>query len=92
MEVVLLWLDELDDVVCALIQSAERLRWPSLGIGLAAACAVAVTSTGELLLDWLGVLTSVALVSVALWAVGAGARAAALLTKSTQRTIVRSSA
>lgn len=37
MEVVLLWLDELDDLVCAGLLCAERLRPSCLAVGLTAA-------------------------------------------------------
>ena len=75
MEFLLLWLDEIDDAVCALVQAVERLRLPFLEIGYAAACALLVDHFARLPDAWTHALASIAVVGVALWALGSMIRA-----------------
>ena len=68
MEIILQWLDDLDDAVFAVVPAVERLRWPCLQIGLAAACGQAAASLAEVPGSLAPALVSVALGSVVLWA------------------------
>lgn len=70
MEVILLWLDDLDDLVCALAQVAERSRWPSLKIAFGATLALAAARFAALPEVWGSVLSSVSVGGLALWAIG----------------------
>jgi hypothetical protein len=70
MEIILQWLDDLDDGVFAVVPAVERLRWPCLQIGLAAACGLVVVSFAEILAGLAPALVWVALGSLALWAIG----------------------
>lgn len=71
MEVVLLWLDDLDDVVFTAPLVWESLRRLLLQIGLAAAFALAGCELSATATDWVPVLTGVAGASVAAWLLGA---------------------
>ena len=70
MEVILLWLDDLDDLACALAQVAERSRWPSLKIAFGAALFLAFARVAALPEAWGPLLSSVSLGGLGLWAVG----------------------
>jgi hypothetical protein len=71
-EIIMQWLDDLDDLVVAIVHMVERLRWPCLQIGFSAACGLVVVSLAQASLAWVSVLTWVALASLALWAAGIG--------------------
>ena len=71
MEVVLLWLDDLDDVVFVLISYWERLRRLCLQIGLFAAITLAGCELSFTAAQWSLALASVAGSSVVIWFLGA---------------------
>ena len=70
MEVILLWFDDLDDLVCAFAQIAERLRWPSLKIAFSAALFLVVVQVAALPEAWGPLLSSVSLAGLVFWALG----------------------
>ena len=70
MEVILQWLDDLDDLVSALLQIAERARWPSLKIAFVAALSLVVARIVALPDVWGPLLSSVSLGGLILWAAG----------------------
>jgi hypothetical protein len=74
MEVVLLWLDDLDDALFLAALLWERLRRIVLQIGLAAALALAGCELSAIATHWWGAFTAVAGVSVGAWALGATLR------------------
>lgn len=67
MEVVLLWLDDLDDLVFSLALSWERLRRGLLQLGLTAALGVVVCELSMLATEVIPALTVAAAGSVAAW-------------------------
>jgi hypothetical protein len=72
MEIVLLWLDELDDVVFVITAFWERTRAVCLQVGLLAAVALAGCElTIEQAARWSPALASVACSSVVVWSTGA---------------------
>jgi hypothetical protein len=71
MEVVLLWLDELDDFVFAGALVWERLRRWCLQVGLLAAVMLAASELTRTAALWAPALAGVAASSVALWLLGA---------------------
>ena len=75
MEVVLLWLDDLDDVVFTLALAWERLRRVTLGIGLVAALALMASELSAIAVQWAATFSGVAAASVGAWFVGAAFRA-----------------
>ena len=76
MEIVLLWLDDLDDLVFALALKWEGLRRVVLRIGLVAALAVALCELSVTATAWTPTLSGVAAGSVAMWMLGAALRIA----------------
>ncbi len=75
MEVVLLWLDDLDDFVFSaalLFESARRL---ALQLGLLSACAMAVCELAAFGADWVPTLTGLAAGSVLVWSASVAFRA-----------------
>jgi hypothetical protein len=75
MEVVLLWLDDLDDALFCAALVWERLRRAVLRIGLAAAFALAASELTAFATHWAPVFSYVAASSVAAWFAGAVLRA-----------------
>jgi hypothetical protein len=75
MEVVLLWLDDLDDVLFSAALVWERLRRIVLQIGLAASFALAGAELSAIALQWAPAFSGVAAASVSAWLLGAGFRA-----------------
>ena len=75
MEVVLLWLDELDDVLFSAALLFERLRRNVLQIGLAAAVALAGSELSAVATEWWPAFSTVAAGSVGAWLTGAALRA-----------------
>jgi hypothetical protein len=71
MEIVLLWLDDLDDFVCALVALWAGMRRLCLQVGLLAACSLAACEASMTAAAWLPMLAGVAAASVALWLAGA---------------------
>jgi hypothetical protein len=71
MEIVLLWLDELDDVVFVITAFWERTRALCLQIGLIASLALAGSELTIEAARWSPALASVALSCVAFWSTGA---------------------
>ena len=67
MEVLLLWLDELDDVVFVLASLSYRLRQRCLQIGLTAALTLVGVELVVVAPKWSSALASVAGASVVLW-------------------------
>jgi hypothetical protein len=74
MEVVLLWLDDLDDILFSAALGWERLRRLVLQIGLAASFAVAGAELSSVATQWAPALSAVAAASVAAWSLGGGLR------------------
>jgi hypothetical protein len=75
MEIVLLWLDDLDDLLFWVALVWERLRRVLLQIGLAAAFGLAAVETAAVARQWAPLLCLVAAVTVSAWLAGAAARA-----------------
>jgi hypothetical protein len=71
LEIILLWLDDLDDLVFALALRWESLRRIVLQVGLAASLAVATCELSFTGTEWTPTLAGVAAASVAMWALGA---------------------
>jgi hypothetical protein len=71
MEVVLLWLDDLDDVLFSLALAWERLRPALLQIGLAASFALAGSELSATATQWAPAFSGVAAASVGAWLLGA---------------------
>ena len=67
MEVVLLWLDDLEDLLFMIPAVWERLRWRCLQLGLIAALSLAGIESSQILLHWAPTLAGVAAASVAIW-------------------------
>ncbi len=80
MEIILLWLDDLDDLVFSVVYAIERMRWPCLEVGFSAACGLAVVSFADVLASWVPALFWTALASVMLWV-------AALIARELSRTV-----
>jgi hypothetical protein len=74
MEVVLLWLDDLDDALFSVALAWERVRRAVLQVGLASAVVFAATELLAIASQWTLALSYVAAASVAAWAVGTLAR------------------
>ena len=75
MEVVLLWLDDLDDALFSVALAWERLRRVVLKIGLTSAVALAASELSAIATHWTPALTYIAASSVAAWIAGAVLRA-----------------
>ena len=71
MEVVLLWLDDLDDLVFVLAAVWTRLRRSCLQVGLSAAFLLAACELSMTAAVWSPALAGIAGSSVALWSAGA---------------------
>jgi hypothetical protein len=71
MEVVLLWLDDLDDLVFVLVSLWARLRRFCLQVGLAAAFLLAACEVSMTAAVWSPALAGIAGSSVAVWTTGA---------------------
>jgi hypothetical protein len=74
MEVVLLWLDDLDDAMFSAALVWDWLRRLLLQIGLAAACALAASELAAIATQWWLAFTGIAAVSVGAWLLGAALR------------------
>lgn len=70
MEVVLLWLDDLDDALFSMALVWERLRRFVLKVGLAASVTLAAAELAAIATYWVPALSFVAAVSVAAWTAG----------------------
>lgn len=88
MEIILQWLDDLDDVVFALVQAVDYLRWPCLQIGLAAACGLVVLQFADVLGGWAPALVCVALGGVLIWVVAIAIRELARVAGTAARQVV----
>ncbi|HEY3515766.1 MAG TPA: hypothetical protein VGL98_01875 [Gammaproteobacteria bacterium] len=75
MEVVLLWLDDLDDALFSVALAWERLRRGVLQVGLASAIVVAASELSAIATAWTPAFSSVAAASVVAWFLGTLARA-----------------
>jgi hypothetical protein len=75
MEIVLLWLDDLDDLLFSAALIWERLRRVLLQIGLGAAFGLAAAETAAVATQLAPLLSAVATVAVSTWLAGAVARA-----------------
>jgi hypothetical protein len=75
MEIVLLWLDDLDDLLFSLALVWERLRRLLLQIGLAAALGLAAVETAAVATPWSPLFSLVAAATVTAWLAGAAAHA-----------------
>ena len=76
MEVVLLWLDDLDDLVFSTALAWERLRRAVLQLGLLAAFGLATCELLATAIAWVPALALIAAASVATWGLGAVLRIA----------------
>jgi len=74
MEVVLLWLDDIDDAVFCVALAWERVRRAVLQVGLASAIFLAAAELSAIATAWTPAFTSVAAASVVAWLVGTLAR------------------
>jgi CHASE2 domain-containing sensor protein len=74
MEVVLLWLDDLDDAFFLAALEWEHLRRGVLRVGLAASLALAASELAAIATQWAPVFSGVAAASVAAWFLGAALR------------------
>jgi CHASE2 domain-containing sensor protein len=70
MEVVLLWLDDLDDALFSVALAWERLRRLVLQVGLASALVVAAIEIAAFATAWTPAFSYVAAASVVAWVVG----------------------
>lgn len=75
MEVVLLWLDDLDDALFCAALAWEPLRRGVLKVGLASAVLLAAAELSAVATSWSPAFSGVAAASVIAWLVGALARA-----------------
>jgi CHASE2 domain-containing sensor protein len=75
MEVVLLWLDDLDDVLFSMALAWEPLRRGVLQVGLTSAIFLAAAELFAIATAWTPAFSSVAAASVIAWLVGTLARA-----------------
>jgi CHASE2 domain-containing sensor protein len=75
MEVVLLWLDDLDDALFTMALGWERLRRLVLKVGLASAIALAAAELAAIATQWVPALSLLAAGSVAAWSAGSLLRA-----------------
>jgi hypothetical protein len=74
MEIVLLWLDDLDDLLFCAALVWERLRRQLLQVGLAASFALAATDVGAIATQFAPFLVTIAATTVGAWLLGAAAR------------------
>jgi hypothetical protein len=70
MEVVLLWIDDLDDVLFSVALGWERLRRIVLQIGLAASLALAAAELSTVATQWTPAFSGIAAASVSAWFLG----------------------
>ncbi|HEY9181697.1 MAG TPA: hypothetical protein VIQ99_00770 [Gammaproteobacteria bacterium] len=70
MEVVLLWLDDLDDLVFSAALVFERLRGVLLKVGLAASYGIVGAELSIVTTHWAPTLAVVAAASVSAWLIG----------------------
>lgn len=70
MEIVLLWLDDLDDLLFSLALSWERARRAILEVGLAAAFALAASDRLAVAGEYAPLFVNIAAASVAAWVLG----------------------
>jgi hypothetical protein len=75
MEVVLLWLDDLDDALFSVALVWERARRTVLKVGLSASFALAALELSAVATQWASTFAYVAAASVATWFAGAALRA-----------------
>jgi hypothetical protein len=75
MEVVLLWLDDLDDALFCVALAWERLRRIVLSIGFSSSLALAVCELTAIATQWSPAFSYVAAASVASWFGGVALRA-----------------
>jgi CHASE2 domain-containing sensor protein len=75
MEVVLLWLDDLDDALFSVALAWERLRRVVLQVGLASALIMAASELSAIATQWAPAFSYVAAASVVAWLIGTLARA-----------------
>lgn len=69
MEIILQWLDEIDDLFCAGFFLWHRLCRSSLALGLVAAMGLPLFGPASLGVLWLAALSATAFVSVIAWSV-----------------------
>ena len=67
MEIVLLWLDDIDDLVYSMAMTWERLRHRSLQIGLVAALALPVMTQSSVWVPLVPVVALIASACVCFW-------------------------
>jgi hypothetical protein len=75
MEVMLLWLDDLDDVLFTTALVWDRLRRLVLQIGLAASFALAGSELSAVAVHWAPAFSGIAAASVGTWLLGGALRA-----------------
>jgi CHASE2 domain-containing sensor protein len=86
MEVVLLWLDDLDDLLFSGALLWERLRRACLQTGLLAACTLTVSELYLAAAAWTPILAAIAMASVGVWFVSAAVAVAERLDADLART------
>jgi hypothetical protein len=74
MEVVLLWLDDLDDVLFSVALGWERWRRIVLQIGLGASFALAGSELSTVAAGWAPAFSGIAAASVGVWVLGTALR------------------
>jgi len=70
MEIVLLWLDDLDDLLFSMAAAWERLRRVLLQVGLGASVGLAGAELSAVATYWAPALSGVAAASVGAWLLG----------------------
>ena len=70
----LLWLDDLDDVLFSMALGWERLRRVVLQVGLAASFALAGSELSAVAVQWAPAFSCIAAASVVAWSLGAALR------------------
>jgi hypothetical protein len=75
MEVMLLWLDDLDDLLFSAALVWEWLRRAVLQVGLAASFGLAAAELTAIATQWASALAAIAAASVGAWLLGAALRA-----------------
>jgi ABC-type transport system involved in cytochrome c biogenesis permease subunit len=69
MEIVLQWLDDLDDLVFVGFMKWESLRRRSLQAGMSSTLMLALCNFAAIALEWVPLLAAVSVFSVALWGI-----------------------
>jgi len=71
MEIVLLWLDNLDDLIFACVLAANRMSKAFLGVGFAASLVLLIGRFSSVAVEWSLVPMGIAALCVGLWGIAA---------------------